>query len=199
MLGKIIAQEVNILFLDEPTNHLDMHSIDALTKAIKNFDGSVVIVTHSEELLRAVCHRLIIFSKNSASYFDGTYDEFLNKIGWEEDETQKEIKVVNKVNTKENKKLRSSLISKRNKETSQLKKEVLKSENTIMKIEDELKTLQDELIKASNINDNSKVIELSSIIRKKENDVEEEFLKLEESQTLVDEIYENYEEQLKDL
>jgi len=199
MLGKIIAQEVNILFLDEPTNHLDMYSIDALTKAIKNFDGSVVIVTHSEELLRAVCHRLIIFSKNSASYFDGTYDEFLNKIGWEEDETVKENKVVNKVNTKENKKLRSALIAKRNKETSQLKKDVLKSENIIMKIEDELETLQDELIKASNINDNSKVIELSSIIRQKENEVEEVFLKLEESQTLVDEIYENYEEQLKDL
>ena len=62
MLGQIIAREVNVLFLDEPTNHLDMQSIDALSKAIKNFDGSCIIVTHSEDLLRKVCDRLIVFS-----------------------------------------------------------------------------------------------------------------------------------------
>ena len=51
MLGQILACEVNLLFLDEPTNHLDMESIESLTEAIKNFEGGVVIVTHSEELL----------------------------------------------------------------------------------------------------------------------------------------------------
>ena len=59
MLGQILARDVNLLFLDEPTNHLDMDSIEALTKAIKSFEGAVVIVTHSEELLRRVCDRLI--------------------------------------------------------------------------------------------------------------------------------------------
>ncbi|WP_226813976.1 ATP-binding cassette domain-containing protein, partial [Aliarcobacter butzleri] len=51
MLGKIIAQDVNLLFLDEPTNHLDMDSIEALTNAIKAFEGSCIIVTHSEDLI----------------------------------------------------------------------------------------------------------------------------------------------------
>ncbi|RXJ64920.1 ABC transporter ATP-binding protein, partial [Halarcobacter ebronensis] len=60
MLGQILAKDVNLLFLDEPTNHLDMQSIDSLTKAIKNFEGSCIIVTHSEELLRQVCDRLIV-------------------------------------------------------------------------------------------------------------------------------------------
>ena len=64
MLGKIIAQDVNLLFLDEPTNHLDIDSIDALTNAIKAFEGSCLIVTHSEELLRAVCDRLIVFTED---------------------------------------------------------------------------------------------------------------------------------------
>ena len=81
MLGKIIAQDVNLLFLDEPTNHLDIDSIDALTNAIKAFEGSCIIVTHSEELLRAVCDRLIVFTNDGADYFNGTYDEFLEKIG----------------------------------------------------------------------------------------------------------------------
>jgi ATP-binding cassette subfamily F protein 3 len=62
MLGKIIAKDVNLIFLDEPTNHLDMDSIAALT-AIKAFEGSSIIVTHSEELLREVCDRLISIYK----------------------------------------------------------------------------------------------------------------------------------------
>ncbi len=92
MLGQILAKDVNLLFLDEPTNHLDMQSIDSLTKAIKNFKGSSIIVTHSEKLLREVCDRLIVFSKNGASYFDGTYDDFLEKIGWDEEETEEKVK-----------------------------------------------------------------------------------------------------------
>ncbi len=196
MLAKIIASPVNILFLDEPTNHLDMQSIDALTSAIKNFDGACVIVTHSEELLRNVCHRLIIFSNTGANSFDGTYDEFLSKIGWDEDEVIKEVKVQNKTNYKENKKQRSFLINQRNKETSNLKKEVTKYENTIMAYEDEVQIQQDLLIKSSNNNDNSKIIEISSIIRQKEEKIDELFEKLEKSQNLLDIINESYEEKL---
>jgi len=81
MLGQILARNVNLLFLDEPTNHLDMDSIEALTVAIQNFKGSVIIVTHSEELLRRVCDRLIVFTRSGAEYFDGGYDLFLEKTG----------------------------------------------------------------------------------------------------------------------
>ena len=101
MLGQILARNVNLLFLDEPTNHLDMDSIEALTKAIRNFDGAVVIVTHSEELLRRVCDRLIIFAKDGAQYFDGGYDLFLEKIGWEEEEQEQKVKSTPKSNNKE--------------------------------------------------------------------------------------------------
>jgi len=69
MLGQIIAKDVNILLLDEPTNHLDMQSIEALTNAINSFEGSSIIVTHSEELLRRVCDSLIIFAKRGCRVF----------------------------------------------------------------------------------------------------------------------------------
>jgi ATP-binding cassette subfamily F protein 3 len=200
MLGQILAKDVNMLFLDEPTNHLDMESIDALTKAIKNFEGSTIIVTHSEELLRQVCDRLIIFRKSGAEYFDGNYDEFLSKIGWDEEENEEEKpKTIPKVNKKENKKLRSALITERNKLTSPLKKEVEKLETAIMETEELLKIEQDNLIKASNQGDNSKVIELSSVVRKYEEQVEEKFEALEIAQTKLDEILEEYEEKLENL
>jgi ATP-binding cassette subfamily F protein 3 len=92
MLGKIIATPANLLFLDEPTNHLDMDSIDALANAIEAFEGSTIIVTHSEMLLHRLADALIIFHQGKAEYFDGSYNEFLEKIGWEEVESDKPTK-----------------------------------------------------------------------------------------------------------
>ncbi len=199
MLGQIIAKSANILFLDEPTNHLDMQSIDALTTAIQNFDGSCIIVTHSEALLRAVCDRLIIFSHNGADYFDGNYDEFLEKIGWEDEIIEEVVKSIPKVNKKENKKLRTELIKERNKLTSPLKKEVDKLESTIMKIEEELENDHEDLIKASNSGDNSAVMDISRVVTSKEKDVEDNFELLEISQTKLDEITEEFDIKLEEL
>lgn len=199
MLGKILATDVNLLFLDEPTNHLDMQSIDALIKAIKNFNGSCLIVTHSEELLREVCDSLIIFSKGTASYFDRGYDEFLEKIGWEEEEEEKKTKAAPKVNKKENKKLRAQIIQERSKKTSPLKKKLEKLENEIMELEDEVSSQQEELIKASNEGDNSKVIELSQIVTKNEKLVEDMFEQLEITQHELDEIEEEYQKRLDEI
>ena len=205
MLGQIIAKPVNLLFLDEPTNHLDMDSIDALTDAIKNFEGSAIIVTHSEELLRQVCDRLIIFAKDGAEYFDGNYDDFLEKIGWEE-EVEKQPNIVEdiknsepKVNKKENKKLRSALMQERNKLTSPLKKMVDKLESSIMELEDELEGHHKELIDASNAGDNSKIMDISRVVTTLEKEVEDKFELLEEKQTSLDEITEEYDIKLEGL
>ena len=140
MLGKIIAQGVNLLFLDEPTNHLDIDSIDALTQAIKAFKGSCIIVTHSEELLRAVCDRLIVFTSNSknggADYFNGTYDEFLGKIGWEDDDTIEKKKTVKpKRNKKEIKKLRAAIVTEKSKVTTPIKNQIKELEELLATIE----------------------------------------------------------------
>ncbi len=204
MLGQIIAKPVNLLFLDEPTNHLDMDSIDALTEAIKNFKGSTIVVTHSEELLRKVCDRLIVFTNKGAIYFDGNYDEFLNKIGWEEenDDVKSNNTIDNsvpKVNKKENKKLRSLLIQERNKLTSPLKKEVDKLETTIMNIEDELEVHHQELIEASNIGDNGKIMDISRVVTALEKEVEDTFELLEVKQTKLDNITEEYDIKLEEL
>jgi len=197
MLGQILAKDVNLLFLDEPTNHLDMQSIDSLTKAIKNFSGSCIVVTHSEKLLREVCDRLIVFSANGADYFNGTYDEFLEKIGWEDEEFEDKVKKAPKVDKKENKKLRAALITEKNKLATPLKKEVEKLENSIIEIEYLIENKQSELIQASNSGDNSKIIELSSIIVTYEKEVEDKFELLEEKQLKLDEITAKYDKKLE--
>ena len=199
MLGQIIAREVNVLFLDEPTNHLDMQSIDALSKAIKNFDGSCIIVTHSEDLLRKVCDRLIVFSNGEAELFDGNYDEFLEKIGWQDDIVEEKVKTAPKINKKENKKQRTLLINERNKLTSPLKKKVEKLENEIMSIEENLELEHDALVLASNAGDNAKIMDISRLVSDYEKEVEAKFELLEQSQNSFDEINEEYDKKLEEL
>ena len=199
MLGQILAREVNLLFLDEPTNHLDMESIEALTEAIQNFEGAVIIVTHSEEMLRRVCDRLIIFAKDGAEYFDGGYDQFLEKIGWEEEDVEQKVKTAPKSNTKEIKKQKAQLIRDRNKLTSSLKKRVEKLEESIMALEDELELNHQELIEASNSGDSATLMELSKMVSAKEAKVEEMFEELELVQTEIDDITQTFEERIENL
>jgi ATP-binding cassette subfamily F protein 3 len=86
MLGKILVTPTNLLFLDEPTNHLDMQSIDALMDVIDTFPGALLFVTHSEMILHRIANRLIVFDRNTVSVFEGTYQDFLDRVGWEEEE-----------------------------------------------------------------------------------------------------------------
>ena len=199
MLGQILARNVNLLFLDEPTNHLDMDSIEALTVAIQNFEGAVVIVTHSEELLRRVCDRLVIFAKDGAEYFDGGYDLFLEKIGWEEEEQEEKVKSAPKSNNKENKKLKAELVRERNKITSPLKKKVQMLEDTIMKLEEQLEIHHQELIEASNSGDSATLMELSKTVSDEEKKVEESFEEFEELSMELEEINAEYELKTEEL
>ena len=199
MLGQILARNVNVLFLDEPTNHLDMDSIEALTNAINTFKGSVIIVTHSEELLRRVCDRLIIFAKDGAEYFDGGYDLFLEKMGWEEELSEEKVKVAPRSNNKENKKLKAEMVRERNKVTSPLKKKIEKLEYKIVEIEELLEQHHKELIEHSSSGNSSALMELSKQVADEEKEVEELFEVFEELSMELEEINADYEEKIEDL
>src|SRR4029079_9947449 len=85
LLGKIVATPCNLLLLDEPTHHLDMESIEALIDALEDFPGAVIMVTHSELILkRMVLDKIIICHEGKQELFLGTYEEFLEKNGWHE-------------------------------------------------------------------------------------------------------------------
>ncbi len=85
-LGKLIVTPSNLLLLDEPTNHLDMDSCDSLLAAIDAFDGAAVIVTHNELFLHSLATHFIVFDRGRVRVFDGSYQDFLERVGWEMDE-----------------------------------------------------------------------------------------------------------------
>lgn len=96
LLGKIIASPCNLLLLDEPTHHLDIESIEALIDALKDFEGSLVIVTHSELILRRLkLDKIIICEEGKQTLFLGDYDTFLEKLGWEDEKKEPKEKKQN--------------------------------------------------------------------------------------------------------
>ena len=170
MLGKLLVTPVNLLLLDEPTNHLDMESSDALLAAIDNFDGTVIMVTHNEMFLHALAQRLIVFQENSTYVFDGSYQRFLEEVGWE-DETEGaarknsgEKKAHSKLNKKEFRRKRSEINSERGKAVKPFKQRIVKIENNIDLNEKKLNKLNETMLKASQQQDGSKIAELSRSI-----------------------------------
>ena len=85
MLGKILLKPANLLLLDEPTNHLDMESCESLMEAIKTFQGAVLMVTHNEYFLKEIANKLIVFDDEKILIFEGSYADFLKKIGWKDE------------------------------------------------------------------------------------------------------------------
>jgi len=199
MLGKIIATSANLLFLDEPTNHLDMQSIDALADAIDDFEGSLIMVTHSEMLLHRLADALIIFHKDGAEYFDGTYADFLEKIGWEEEESIKPKKKKPKIDYKERKKLRKALTKERNEERKPYTKQIKEHEHSIEQLEAEMATINEALTTASNIGDNDAIMEYSKEAGKVQQEIDELFQKLEIATELDDKIVQKYELKLQEI
>lgn len=74
---KLMLQKPNILVLDEPTNHLDLESINALNIALQKYEGTVLLVTHDEDLIDEVATRLWHFHKGAIEDFVGPYEEYL--------------------------------------------------------------------------------------------------------------------------
>ena len=106
LLGKIISHPTNLLLLDEPSHHLDVESIECLIEELNDYVGALIIVTHSELILKTLAKNLIIFHRGRAEFFHGGYEDFLEKVGWEgEPVAGKKIKT--KMNKKEARKLRA--------------------------------------------------------------------------------------------
>jgi ATPase subunit of ABC transporter with duplicated ATPase domains len=70
------VQKPNLLVLDEPTNNLDLESINALNIALQKFDGTLLFVTHDEDVLDEVATRIWNFHNGKVEDFKGTYEEF---------------------------------------------------------------------------------------------------------------------------
>jgi ATPase subunit of ABC transporter with duplicated ATPase domains len=77
LLCKLMLQKPNVLVFDEPTNHLDLESINALSLAIRKYEGTVLLVTHDEDLIDESATRLWHFENDTIEDFKGSYADYL--------------------------------------------------------------------------------------------------------------------------
>jgi ATP-binding cassette subfamily F protein 3 len=75
-LALLIWRQPNLLLLDEPTNHLDLEMRHALTMALQDYEGGMVLVSHDRALLRSCCDRFILVEDGRAEPFDGDIDDY---------------------------------------------------------------------------------------------------------------------------
>jgi ATP-binding cassette, subfamily F, member 3 len=76
-LGRILLQRVPFLLLDEPTNHLDFQTVEALTQALHNYEGTLVVVSHDRGFIRRVATQILEVSNGQVQQYPGTYDEYV--------------------------------------------------------------------------------------------------------------------------
>jgi len=198
MLGKIIMKPSNILLLDEPTNHLDMQSCDALLEAVDNFDGAMIIVTHNEMFLHAIANRLIVFQGGKAIVFNGTYEDFLEKVGWddEREDGDSSRQESSSQNRKEARKIRSEIITRRNKTLKPLEEKSSRIEKTITDNENRITEIQTELISAAEQKQGDKIQQLSKELHDLQTTTESLYNDLDEVMTKIESLSASFEDEL---
>jgi ATP-binding cassette, subfamily F, member 3 len=204
MLGKLLATPVNLLLLDEPTNHLDMESCDALLAALDNFEGAVVMVTHNEMFLHALARRLVVFESEGIEIFDGSYQRFLEKGGWQE-ETSADPgpgsgapaeRKTERVNKKELRRRRSELLTERARILRPIEREAARVENEIDANEKRLDALTKDMQSASQTGDGTRIAELSQAIHACRTAIDRLFEDLERQFEILDEQKRTFDEKM---
>jgi ATP-binding cassette subfamily F protein 3 len=217
MLGKLLVTPVNMLLLDEPTNHLDMDSCDSLMSAIDAFDGAVVMVTHNEMFLHALADRLIVFRENGVEVFDGGYQRFLEKRGWDDDgdarkmtktppisgqpaeKTVADVADKEKINKKELRRMRSEVINERSGAVKPLEKKIKAAEKIIDAQETEMAQLNEEMQTASEKSDAAEIARLGSAIHACEQTIEAKFEELERHTEAMEAVQAEYDARIAEI
>lgn len=130
-LCKILNSRPNVLILDEPTNHLDIINKNTIEKMLKEYNGTIIMVSHDRYLIKNVCTKLLVFNKDEVVLYNYGYDEYLEKR-----KVVKESEIIKKENKVSKKEVNINLI-----------KEINKIEKVIDNKEKELAKLNKELLK----------------------------------------------------
>jgi ATP-binding cassette subfamily F protein 3 len=164
LFGRLLLTPVNLLLLDEPTNHLDMESCDSLLSAIDRFDGALLMATHNEMFLHTLATRLVVFDGDAPFLFEGSYQDFLQRKGWEGEvgsDEQTGGKGGEKSARKEIRARRAEIVGKRSLMLGPVEKLIAEKEHEIGQVEAKMERNNRGIIDASSAKDGVRIQELS--------------------------------------
>ena len=180
-LGQILLQKSPLLLLDEPTNHLDFDTVEALTEALKNYEGSLVTVSHDRGFVKRVASKILEVNNGELTLYPGTYDEYVWSLqkGVLAERSDSEFITASSVdkkssdtmngkfNYKEERKRLESNIKKSYQQISKLEKEIDSHQHELLKLNEEILSVQG--LKAAELSKN--IFTISSVISDKENQI----------------------------
>ena len=138
-LAKILTQQANFLILDEPTNHLDMRSQEALQRALENYEGAFIIVSHNRAFVDRIVNKTLEVRKDGLSLFSGNVSDYIIHIEKLNNGSQPKANIassqssksVSKISPKERRQKRAALVT----ALSPLKKRSSELETLISQLE----------------------------------------------------------------
>ncbi len=164
VLAMIVWQRPNLLLLDEPTNHLDLATREALSMALNEFEGTVMLVSHDRALLRAVCDEFWLVGRGEIKPFEGDLDDYQRYLLDESKRLREEAKLADTlvaqsistpkvdavtttaVKTSQQRKLDSAKRQEINALTKPIKKKIEKAEKDMAQLNIEKEKLEGQLI-----------------------------------------------------
>lgn len=200
VLAMIVWQRPNLLLLDEPTNHLDLATREALSMALNEFEGTVMLVSHDRALLRAVCDEFWLVGRGEIKPFDGDLDDYQRYLLEEskrlrEEAKLEDLKVVSELatptisspvvqdkkpvaQTSEQRKLESAKRQEINARTKPLKKQIDQVEKSMAQLQSEKTGLEAKLLEPISPSDIAETGKKLKVINDDLGSLEEKWLEL---------------------
>jgi ATP-binding cassette subfamily F protein 3 len=152
-LALIAWQKPNLLLLDEPTNHLDLEVRHALTVAMQEFEGAVILVSHDRHLLRNTVDQFLLVANGNVEEFKGDLDDYQK---WLTEQRRSEQQNSNETEERENRSLSATERKAQKREAAELRKKLSPIKAQVSKLEKQLEVLQEKLLSTEEqLGDNS--------------------------------------------
>ena len=171
-LAKLMMDHDNLLILDEPTNHLDIPSKEALEKALENYDGTLLFVSHDRMFLKKMASRILEMDQESKVY-DLTYEEYCQK--------KIENTLIESVKVEKNESQKTF------QDMKALKNRVVKLENLLEEAEKDLEALRELRFEPEYYQDFQKMDQLNECIDLKHNEINSLMKEWEEKMQILEE------------
>lgn len=179
-LAKLMLRPVNFLIMDEPTNHLDIDSREALEKALENYDGTMLMVSHDRYFINKLADRILYMTENGLENYLGSYDDYIEKKSAQlQDSAMKEPEKPKNLDYQEQKRLAA--------EKRKVLNRFKKVEELIASVENEINSINNEMLNPKISDDFTKLSEFAQQAEKKNEELETLMEEWEKLQTEIDE------------
>ena len=169
--GYHVKKGPNLLLLDEPTNHMDIVGKESLENILKEYKGTLIFVSHDRYFVNKIADSILEFEKDKVTYFNGSYEEYMEFKQKEEAKKDEIDDVEKKISLQETKEQTPNQYF-INKEKNKIKNKISKLENEINEKEDEIKNIEAEMLKEENSTDYVKLKELQEKVERLNEEIE---------------------------